>query len=198
IGIDTSEVLEAAGTKWNFLKFKPGLVGGHCIGVDPYYLTKMAEGLGYHPQVIQAGRRINDGMGTFIAQKLVKLLVHNDVVVRGARVGVFGLTFKENVPDLRNSRVPDIITELKSFGVVPLVYDPHADADDAREEYGLQLVDAAELRGLDAAVLAVNHRVFVDGGLEQLLQGVKKGGVIIDVKSIVPPGTFPDHVVWSL
>lgn len=197
-GIRTKDVLDAAGTKWNFLKFQPGLVGGHCIGVDPYYLTKMAEGLGYHPQVIQAGRRINDGMGTFIAQKLVKLLVHNDVVVRGARVGVFGLTFKENVPDLRNSRVPDIITELKSFGVVPLVYDPHADADDAREEYGLQLVDAAELRGLDAAVLAVNHRVFVDGGLEQLLQGVKKGGVIIDVKSIVPPGTFPDHVVWSL
>ena len=197
-GIRTKDVLDAAGTKWNFLKFQPGLVGGHCIGVDPYYLTKMAESLGYHPQVIQAGRRINDGMGVFIAQKLVKMLVHKDVVVRGARVGVFGLTFKENVPDLRNSRVPDIVAELKSFGVVPLVFDPHADPEEAHEEYGLQLVDAGELRGLDAVVLAVNHKTFIDEGFASLLSGLKKGGVVIDVKSMVPPGALPDHDVWSL
>jgi UDP-N-acetyl-D-galactosamine dehydrogenase len=197
-GIRTKDVLDAAGTKWNFLKFQPGLVGGHCIGVDPYYLTTMAEGLGYHPQVIQAGRRINDGMGVFIAQKLVKLLVNKDVVVRGARVGVLGLTFKENVPDLRNSRVPDIVAELRSFGVVPLVYDPHADVDDAMHEYGIQLVAKEELTGLDAVVLAVNHKRFVDAGLEALVAGVKPGGVVVDVKSIVPVGALPTHTVWSL
>ena len=197
-GIRTKDVLEAAGTKWNFLKFTPGLVGGHCIGVDPYYLTTMAETLGYHPQVILAGRRINDGMGAYVAQKLVKLLVHKDVVVKGARVGVFGLTFKENVPDLRNSRVPDIIAELKTFGVVPLVYDPLADPEEARHEYGLDLVPASELRGLDGAVLAVSHQSFLTEGLPSLLAGVKKGGVIVDVKSMVSPGDLPDHEVWSL
>ena len=200
-GIRTKDVLDAAGTKWNFLKFQPGLVGGHCIGVDPYYLTTMAEGLGYHPQVILAGRRINDGMGAFIAQKLVKMLVHKDVAVRGARVAVLGLTFKENVPDLRNSRVPDIVAELKSFGVVPLIYDPHADADDARHEYGVELVGIQDLTGLDAAVLAVNHAAFGERGYQALLGGVKHGGVVIDVKSALPrtgvPG-LPSLEVWSL
>ncbi len=197
-GIRTKDVLDAAGTKWNFLKFQPGLVGGHCIGVDPYYLTEMAESLGYHPQVIQAGRRINDGMGVFIAQKLVKMLVHKDVAVRGARVGVYGLTFKENVPDLRNSRVPDIVAELRSFGVVPLVSDPHAHPDDAYAEYGLRLVDTVEMRDLDAVVLAVNHNAFASAGFATLLSGLKKGGVVIDVKSQVPSGALPDHEVWSL
>jgi len=197
-GIRTKDVLDAAGTKWNFLKFQPGLVGGHCIGVDPYYLTTMAEALGYNPQVILAGRRINDGMGAYVAQKLVKLLVHKDVVVRGARVGIFGLTFKENVPDLRNSRVPDIITELKSFGIVPIVFDPHADAHDALEEYGLELAETSDLRGLDGAVVAVNHRVFAEQGYASLLAGVKKGGVVIDVKSALPAGVVADLEVWSL
>ena len=197
-GIRTKDVLDAAGTKWNFLKFSPGLVGGHCIGVDPYYLTTMAESLGYHPQVILAGRRINDGMGAFLAQKLVKMLVHNDVVVRGARVGIFGLTFKENVPDLRNSRVPDIVTELKSFGVVPLVHDPHADPEEARHEYGLELLTFDELRDLDGAVLAVSHQSFVDQGFERLLAGVRRGGVVIDVKSVLSRGGVSGREVWSL
>lgn len=200
-GIRTKDVLDAAGTKWNFLKFQPGLVGGHCIGVDPYYLTTMAEGLGYNPQVILAGRRINDGMGAFVAQKLVKLLVHAGVSVKGARVAVLGLTFKENVPDLRNSRVPDIIAELKSFGVVPLVHDPHADAEDALHEYGLELTAAADLTNLDGAVVAVNHKAFVDVGWGAMLGGVKPGGVVVDVKSALPrtgvPG-LPGLEVWSL
>jgi UDP-N-acetyl-D-galactosamine dehydrogenase len=197
-GIRTKDVLDAAGTKWNFLKFSPGLVGGHCIGVDPYYLTTMAETLGYHPQVILAGRRINDGMGSFIAQKLVKMLVHQDIAVKGARVAVLGLTFKENVPDLRNSRVPDIVNELRSFGVVPLVYDPHADADEARHEYGLELVQFEELQRLDGAILAVPHHRFLASGVDSLLVGVRQGGVVVDVKSVIPPGSLVGREVWSL
>jgi UDP-N-acetyl-D-galactosamine dehydrogenase len=197
-GIRTRDVLDAASTKWNFLKFSPGLVGGHCIGVDPYYLTTMAEMLGYHPQVILAGRRINDGMGAFVAQKLVKMLVHRDIVIRGARVGVFGLTFKENVPDLRNSRVPDIVNELKSFGIVPLVHDPHADTAEARHEYGLDLVGFDALRDLDGAVLAVAHQSFLRQGLHRLLGGVKRGGVVVDVKAIVPRSGIDGLEVWSL
>ena len=197
-GIRTKDVLDAAGTKWNFLKFQPGLVGGHCIGVDPYYLTTMAERLGYNPQVILAGRRINDGMGAWIAQKLIKLLVHKDVVVRGARVGIFGVTFKENVPDLRNSRVPDIIAELKSFGVVPVIHDPHADAADAHEEYGLELSPLSALSDLDGAVLAVNHRAFAEQGYASVLAGVKKGGIVVDVKSALPADALADVEVWSL
>ena len=197
-GIRTKDVLEAAGTKWNFLKFQPGLVGGHCIGVDPYYLTTMAEALGYNPQVILAGRRINDGMGAWIAQKLIKLLVHKNVAVRGARVGIFGLTFKENVPDLRNSRVPDIIAELKSFGVVPIVFDPLADAHDAFDEYGIELATAADMRGLEGAVVAVNHRVFAEQGYASLLAGVKMGGVVVDVKSAIATDAVADLEVWSL
>ena len=195
-GIRTRDVLEAAGTKWNFLKFSPGLVGGHCIGVDPYYLTTMAEALGYHPQVILAGRRINDSMGAFLAQKLVKLLVNADIPVKGARVAVFGLTFKENVPDLRNSRVPDIVHELKSFGVVPLVHDPEADADDARHEYGIEMVTQEQLVDLAGAVVAVGHRSFV--ARADLLAGVRAGGVVVDVKSIVTPAQASGLTLWSL
>jgi UDP-N-acetyl-D-galactosamine dehydrogenase len=197
-GLRTRDVLDAAGTKWNFLKFTPGLVGGHCIGVDPYYLTTMAEQLGYHPQVILAGRRINDGMGAFVAQKLVKMLVHKDVIVRGARIGVFGLTFKEDVPDLRNSRVPDIVAELKSFGVVPLVHDPFASPAEARHEYGLELLPFDELHDLDGAVLAVSHRHFLTQGFSSLFAGVKRGGVVVDVKSVVPRLGLPGLEVWSL
>ncbi|MDP2340146.1 MAG: nucleotide sugar dehydrogenase [Deltaproteobacteria bacterium] len=195
-GIRTRDVLDAAGTKWNFLRFSPGLVGGHCIGVDPYYLTTMAEQLGYHPQVILAGRRINDGMGAFLAQKLVKLLVNADIPVKGARVAVFGLTFKENVPDLRNSRVPDIVNELKSFGVVPLVHDPEADPAEARHEYGLELVASDQLIDLAGAVVAVGHKVFVDRA--DLLSGVRKGGVVVDVKSVITPAQAPGLTLWSL
>jgi UDP-N-acetyl-D-galactosamine dehydrogenase len=195
-GIRTKDVLEAAGTKWNFLKFSPGLVGGHCIGVDPYYLTTMAEMLGYHPQVILAGRRINDGMGTFIAQKLVKMLVNADIPVKGARVGVFGLTFKENVPDLRNSRVPDIVSELKSFGVVPLVYDPHAEQADAQAEYGIELVEKEDLKNLAGAIVAVGHAEFI--GDSQLLEGVRSGGVVVDVKSVLTSAQAERRTVWSL
>jgi UDP-N-acetyl-D-galactosamine dehydrogenase len=197
-GIRTQDVLEAAGTKWNFLKFQPGLVGGHCIGVDPYYLTTMAEALGYHPQVILAGRRINDGMGAFVAQKLIKMLVHAGVNVKGARVGVFGLTFKEDVPDLRNSRVPDIVAELKSFGVIPLIHDPHADADDARHEYGLDVVGADAMVDLDGAVVAVKHAAFVAQGWDVVLRGVKAGGAVVDVKGALPRTGLVGREVWTL
>lgn len=199
LGIPTREVLAAAQTKWNFLPFKPGLVGGHCIGVDPYYLTSKAEEVGYHPQVILAGRRINDGMGAFVAQKLVKLLVHRDVPIRQARIGVLGLTFKEDVPDLRNSRVPDIVSELGQFGVAPLVHDPLADAEEAREEYGLSLCAWEDLTGLDALVLAVAHRRYLERPLEQLLAPLKPAGVVIDVKSALAQRELPEGVgYWSL
>ena len=182
-GLRTRDVLDAAGTKWNFLKFSPGLVGGHCIGVDPYYLTTMAEKLGYHPQVILAGRRINDGMGAWIAQRLVKMLAQAGMALKGARIGILGLTFKEDVPDLRNSRVPDIVAELAQFGIVPLVHDPHADAKEAKHEYGIDVVDVGALRGLDGVVLAVSHRAFAMKSAE-LLSCVKRGGVVVDVKSM--------------
>jgi UDP-N-acetyl-D-galactosamine dehydrogenase len=197
--IRTSDVLAAAGTKWNFLKFQPGLVGGHCIGVDPYYLTTMAEQLGYHPQVILAGRRINDSMGAYVAQRLVKMLIHADIPVRGAKVGVLGLTFKENVPDLRNSRVPDIVTELQQFGIKPLVHDPHADAHEAHEEYGIDVVGWEALRELDGVVLAVSHREFMSQSVAALTSVVKNGGVVVDVKSMLNPAEIPAHLHhWSL
>nr|WP_264984140.1 nucleotide sugar dehydrogenase [Pseudodesulfovibrio portus] len=157
MGIDTLDVLEAAGTKWNFLPFRPGLVGGHCIGVDPYYLTFKAEAMGLHPHVILAGREINDTMGKFIAESTIKRLIQNDCKIKGARVGVLGLTFKENVPDLRNTRVVDIIEELGDYGVDVLVHDAQADRAEAREELGIELCDLAELRNLDALILAVSH-----------------------------------------
>ncbi|MGO4566827.1 nucleotide sugar dehydrogenase [Rhizobium sp. 2YAF20] len=200
MNIRTADVLNAARTKWNFLPFTPGLVGGHCIGVDPYYLTAKAEQLGYHPEVILSGRRINDGMGSFIAQKLIKMLVAAEKPINGARIGIFGLTFKENVPDLRNSRVPDIIRELHQFGLVPLVHDPMADAHEAGEEYGVQFTPLAEFPQLDAVILAVPHRQYLVEDAREILGLLKPGGVIVDVKAALEvdnPG-LSGHLVWSL
>src|SRR5262245_16277471 len=183
IGIDTLEVLQAAGTKWNFLPFRPGLVGGHCIGVDPYYLTHKAEMLGYHPEVILAGRRINDDMGKFIAEQTVKELIRSGHAVRGAKAIVLGLTFKEDVPDLRNSRVIDVINELRSFGVEVLVHDPVPDAKDAMHEYGIELVSWDDLPRADALIAAVAHKRFLQMPLDQIVAKVAPGGCFMDVKA---------------
>jgi UDP-N-acetyl-D-glucosamine/UDP-N-acetyl-D-galactosamine dehydrogenase len=199
LGIRTSDVLAAAGTKWNFLPFSPGLVGGHCIGVDPYYLTTKAEEVGYHPQVILAGRRINDGMGAFIAQRMVKLLVHADIPVRSARVGVLGLTFKENVPDMRNSRVPDIVAELRQFGIEPMIHDPIAPAEEAEAEYGLKLHPWSDMNGLDGLIIAVSHRAYSEMPLASLLGCVRPDGVLVDVKSSVDYKQLPAALhYWCL
>jgi UDP-N-acetyl-D-galactosamine dehydrogenase len=200
IGIDTNEVLAAAGTKWNFLKFKPGLVGGHCIGVDPYYLTHKAEMLGYHPQVILAGRRINDGMGKYIAEKTVKLMAQSGSAIKGAKVIVLGLTFKENCPDLRNSRVPDIVQELESYGVDVQVHDPLASAQEAVHEYGITLRAWDELPAADAVVLAVAHQDFVALGTQALLGKAKPQAAFIDVKSLLDKNAIEaaGHAVWRL
>ena len=183
MGIDTSEVLEAAGTKWNFLKFKPGLVGGHCIGVDPYYLTHKAEMLGYNPQVILAGRRINDGMGKFIAEQTIKNMIAAGSYVKGAKVNVLGLTFKENCGDLRNSNVIDIINELKSYGVEVFVTDPQAESDEAVHEYGVPLLPWDDMPRADAIVAAVAHREFAALSMEDFSKKLVKGGAFIDVKA---------------
>ncbi len=187
LGIDTNDVLEAAGTKWNFLKFRPGLVGGHCIGVDPYYLTHKAEKIGYIPQVILAGRRINDGMGKFIAQQAVKEMIHAGHCVRGCVVTVLGLTFKEDCPDLRNSKVIDIIRELQDYGVDVQVCDPLADADEAMHEYGVGLVPFRELKPAAAVVAAVAHRDYRELSLEGLKGLLGDGPVLVDVKGIYDP-----------
>lgn len=187
LNIDTLSVLEAAGTKWNFLPFRPGLVGGHCIGVDPYYLTRKAESVGYHPEVILSGRRINDNMGAFIAGKVVKLLIRNDHVVNQARVLVLGVTFKENCPDIRNSRVVDIIRELQEFGLQTDVYDPQATADEVFEEYDIHLLN--ELPSLDtyaAVVLAVAHQEFTTSAFQDALRQSKT--LVYDVKSCLRSG----------
>jgi UDP-N-acetyl-D-glucosamine/UDP-N-acetyl-D-galactosamine dehydrogenase len=183
VGIDTSEVLRAAGTKWNFLKFSPGLVGGHCIGVDPYYLTHKAEMLGYHPQVILAGRRINDGMGKYIAEQTVKNMIAAGSYVKDARVIVLGLTFKENCADLRNSKVADVINELKAYGANVFVHDPHADPEEAMHEYGVRLYSWDELPRADAIVAAVPHRDLISLQDEDLQKKLIKGGCFIDVKA---------------
>jgi UDP-N-acetyl-D-galactosamine dehydrogenase len=182
IGIDTQEVLEAAGTKWNFLPFRPGLVGGHCIGVDPYYLTHKADKLGYHPQVILAGRRINDGMGKYVAEQTVKQMISAGSPVRGADVIVLGLTFKENCPDLRNSRVIDVIRELESYGARVHVHDPVADPAEARHEYGIELVPFDALPTSAAIVAAVAHREFRERRLEDYVGKLRPGGIFTDVK----------------
>jgi UDP-N-acetyl-D-galactosamine dehydrogenase len=199
LGIPTKEVLQAAGTKWNFLRFTPGLVGGHCIGVDPYYLTARAEVAGYYPQVILSGRRINDGMGGFIAQRLVKLLIAAERPVKGARVGILGITFKEDVSDLRNSRVPDIVGELREFGISALVADPLADPAEARREYGIELAPLEAFTELDGLILAVPHRVLGADGWEKFLAALAPGGVFVDVKSVVDRGRVPPELhYWSL
>ncbi|MGB4100831.1 MAG: nucleotide sugar dehydrogenase [Alphaproteobacteria bacterium] len=197
LSIRTADVLAAAGTKWNFLKFSPGLVGGHCIGVDPYYLTTRAESLGYHPQVILAGRRINDHVPIFIAEKLMKLIglaKPNGV----PRIGMLGLAFKENVHDLRNSRVPDIVRELRQYGCEVMIHDPLADPEHAKHEYNLALSAAADLTDLDALVLAVPHRqVMTD--IQGWLKCVKPQGVVADIKSALDPATVPEQLrYWSL
>jgi UDP-N-acetyl-D-galactosamine dehydrogenase len=183
VGIDTQEVLEAAGTKWNFLNFRPGLVGGHCIGVDPYYLTHKAEMLGYHPQVILAGRRINDGMGKYIAEQTIKQMIANGSYIKGARVNVLGLTFKENCADLRNSKVMDSVAELKSFGAEVFVHDPEASAEEALHELGIRLVSWDELPRADAMVAAVAHRHYRELSPDDFCRKVIRNGCFIDVKS---------------
>jgi UDP-N-acetyl-D-galactosamine dehydrogenase len=199
LGIRTADVLAAAKTKWNFLPFTPGLVGGHCIGVDPYYLTTKAEQLGYQPEVILAGRRINNRMGEYIARKLVKMLIHADVPVKEARVGILGLAFKENVSDLRNSRVPDIVHELGQFGIRPLVHDPLCAPDDALREYGIDLRQLDEFTQLDGLILAVPHAQYLDDGPVRIVERLKLGGVFVDVKSAVSPDSVPPGVhYWSL
>lgn len=198
MGIATRDVLAAAGTKWNFLPFTPGLVGGHCIGVDPFYLTAAAEKLGYRPEVILAGRRINDAMGQAIAQKLVKLLIGQGISPCRAQVGVMGLTFKQDVPDIRNSKVPDIVAELGEYGITALVSDPLAEPDAALHEYGITLSAPDDLTELDALVLAVNHAEYL-ADPATLVARVRKGGVLIDVKSALErDGLPPELVYWSL
>jgi len=199
MGIRTADVLEAAGTKWNFLKFSPGLVGGHCIGVDPYYLTTKAQELGYLPEVILAGRRINNNIGPFIAQKTVKMLVQRDVPLKKAKVGIFGLTFKENVPDLRNSKIPDIVAELAQYGIDALVHDPLGDPEEAHEEYLIELTPLDALQQLDAAILAVAHAEYVSNPAN-IYERVKDGGAVIDVKSALPTNIPPPRGIryWSL
>jgi UDP-N-acetyl-D-galactosamine dehydrogenase len=200
LGIRTHDVLEAAATKWNFLRFSPGLVGGHCIGVDPYYLTSKAEELGYQPQVILSGRRINNGVGAYVAQRTMKMLSRAGVPLSQAKVGILGLTFKENVPDLRNSRIPDIVNELTEFGIQPLVHDPLGNAEEALEEYGVELCDWSELRDLDALIFAVAHRKYLEAGVDDVLSLVRDGGVVIDVKSALDPARTAKRglLYWSL
>lgn len=189
INIDTDEVLAGMNTKWNALGFRPGLVGGHCIGVDPYYLTFKAEEMGFHPEVILAGRRTNDNMGKYVAECLVKRLIKNGNVVSGARVGILGFTFKENVPDLRNTRVVDVIRELKEYNVVPLVHDAEADPAEAMREYGQELVDLDQLRDLDAVLLAVSHKAYAALTPEDIKARCKDGNkaVLMDVKGFFDP-----------
>jgi UDP-N-acetyl-D-galactosamine dehydrogenase len=199
LALSTREVLAAAATKWNFLPFAPGLVGGHCIGVDPYYLTARAEAAGYHPQIILSGRRINDGMGSFIGQRLIKMLIAAERPVKTAKVGIVGLAFKENVRDLRNSRVPDILAELRQFGIAARVADPLVDPAEAGLHYGIELVPLAAFDGLDGLILAVPHRVIREAGWRRLFAALAPGGVFIDVKSAVPRSEIPGHVhYWSL
>jgi UDP-N-acetyl-D-glucosamine/UDP-N-acetyl-D-galactosamine dehydrogenase len=199
LDIRTADVLAAARTKWNFLPFAPGLVGGHCIGVDPYYLTARAEQLGYQPEVILAGRRINNGMGEFVAEKVVKLLINADVPVKAARVGILGLAFKENISDMRNSRVPGIVRELGQFGIQPLVHDPLCAPEEALATYGITLRGADELTNLDGLILAVAHGQFMNDGPAAIVERVKPGGVLVDVKSVIPLSAVPQGVLyWSL
>lgn len=185
--IDTEAVLQAAGTKWNFLGFRPGLVGGHCIGVDPYYLTYKAQMIGYHPEIILAGRRLNDSMGAYVASQLVKRMTKEGIPVKGARVLVMGLTFKENTPDLRNTRVVDVIAELQDYGISVEVYDPWVDAEEARDHYEIDLIDKPEIGGYDGIVLAVAHRQFGQMGADQIRQfGRGSGSVLYDLKNVLP------------
>ncbi|MBS0590247.1 MAG: nucleotide sugar dehydrogenase [Proteobacteria bacterium] len=194
LNLDTADVLAAAGTKWNFLPFKPGLVGGHCIGVDPYYLTHKAQEAGYHPEVILSGRRINDGMAAHVAQRVIKLLARRRIPIAGARVLVLGLAFKEDCPDLRNTRVADMIAELAGYDVQVDVYDPCANAADAQREYGIELLPALGDRKYDAAILAVAHAPFLALGADGIRALVKPDGVVFDVKQTLPRNAVDDRL----
>ena len=187
LGLDTQEVLEAAGTKWNFLPFRPGLVGGHCIGVDPYYLTHKAQEIGYHPEVILAGRRINDGMGAFVADQVVKLMLKRSMPIAGSRILIMGLAFKEDCPDLRNSKVFDVIGTLRDYNARVDVHDPWVDLDEARHELGADCMDEAPETGVyDAIIVAVGHRQFIEAGVARARKHGKAGAVLYDVKGIYP------------
>jgi len=200
LGIDSRSVLDAAGTKWNFLRFTPGLVGGHCIGVDPYYLTHKAEAVGYHPQVILAGRRINDGMGPYVVEQTVKLLIRQELNVRQAKVVVLGLSFKEDVPDIRNSRVVDIVREFAEYDVRPWVHDPLISSAEVEREYGMALAGEEDLQDADAVIVAVAHDTFKKKGapwVRSLLRRPERG-VIVDIKSVFAPADFPEAAYWRL
>ena len=191
LGIDTKAVLEAAGTKWNFLKFYPGLVGGHCIGVDPYYLTYKAEMEGYHSQVILAGRRINDDMGKYVAESCVKRLIASDRPVRGAKVAILGFTFKENCPDTRNTRVIDIVNELREYGIEPVVADPAADATEAKRLYGVEFAEFDSISDCDAVILAVAHEQFSELSMEFFDRLYSEGArVLLDVKGLLDRNAY--------
>ncbi len=200
--IDTKAVLEAAGTKWNFLKFFPGLVGGHCIGVDPYYLTYKAEQLGYHSQIILSGRRINDDMGKYVAESLVKNLIKTDIPVKGAKVAILGFTFKENCPDTRNTKVIDIYKELGEYGIRPIVVDPAADADEAKRLYGIDFHDIKEIENMDAVVIAVAHSEFLELSREEIgvfFNPAHKVKVLMDIKGLLDKEDYrEDYLYWRL
>ena len=186
MGIDTKSVLEAAGTKWNFLKFFPGLVGGHCIGVDPYYLTYKAEQLGYHSQIILSGRRINDDMGKYVAENCVKNLIKCEKTVKNAKVAILGFTFKENCPDTRNSKIYDIVKELREYGIEPIIADPTADAAEAKRLYGIDFVDISTIKSMDAVILAVAHDEFSKFTMEEIDKLFGKGQkVLLDIKGLL-------------
>jgi UDP-N-acetyl-D-galactosamine dehydrogenase len=188
MGIDTLDVLKAAGTKWNFLPFRPGLVGGHCIGVDPYYLAQKAQEYGYHPEIILAGRRLNDNMGRYVASEVVKLMISRDIKVKGAKVLMLGITFKENCPDIRNTRTVDIVAELREYGAKVHIHDPWANPEEVRHEYGLDCIDAPVEGGYDAIILAVAHAAFAEMAIDKLRSG--DNAVIYDVKGVLPTGTI--------
>ena len=203
MGIDTKSVLSAAGTKWNFLKFQPGLVGGHCIGVDPYYLTYKAEQLGYHSQIILSGRRINDDMGKYVAENLVKNLIKADIPVKSAKVAILGFTFKENCPDTRNTKVIDIYKELQEYGITPMVVDPAADAAEANRLYGITFNTMEDIKEMDAVIVAVSHKQFLTLDKEKISSLYSKAHakkVLVDIKGIFDRKEYSteDYIYWRL
>lgn len=203
MGIDTKSVLEAAGTKWNFLKFYPGLVGGHCIGVDPYYLTYKAEEMGYHSQIILSGRRINDDMGKYVAENTVKNLIKADVPVKNAKVAILGFTFKENCPDTRNTKIIDIYNELREYGITPVIADPKADADEAKRLYGIEFIDINDIKNCDAVILAVAHEQFKDitmADFESMFKQSENKNVLVDIKGLLDRKEYENagYIYWRL
>lgn len=203
MGIDTKSVLEAAGTKWNFLKFYPGLVGGHCIGVDPYYLTYKAEELGYHSQIILSGRRINDDMGKYVAENTVKNLIKADASIKNAKIAILGFTFKENCPDTRNTKIIDIYNELREYGITPIIADPEADADEAKRLYGIEFVDINDIKDCDAVILAVAHEQFKSVSMddfEKMFKHNENANVLVDIKGLLDRKEYENagYIYWRL